>query len=125
MPSVVLYTDSMEPITVLNVEMWALEALRRHRVLEFPVVPRLGLPDFTEIPKPSDVIRFHVVRVWSEDFVRKDKRHQFLFTNDDEYALLLKSEILPGQRKDWEDRRDGYAKGLLDGLYLALQNRNL
>ena len=40
-----------------------------------------------------------------------------LFTDDEEAALLLKSELLPGQHKDVQSReRSAFAQGFMDAL---------
>lgn len=103
---VILFDDeTMEPITILHLEPWAAERVRRHGTslpLRFPVIQRLDFPSLhkREVLPPLDSIKDWVVTIWFEKFARNNVTHIFAFTRDSELALQLKSAFLPGQQKE-------------------------
>ena len=115
---VVLYTNDMEPITVLSIPDWAEKVLLERHRLRVPVIANPKA--FTAVPtNPTRLLNdFHDVEIWAETFIRNDKPHMLLFTYNEEQALLLKSIFLPGQQKEINDAKQ---KAFYDGLFHALK----
>ena len=105
----VLYTDDLEPITVLELSPYLRERLQdldRIRLL-------VSSPPQTRA-EHSYRRELREVVIWPEKFVRNGLVHLFLFTRDDEVALLLRSAFLPGQRRQLGDERaKAFAQGFL------------
>ncbi len=111
----VLYTNDLEPITVLDVPQGAWDRLLRGQRLRIPVMGPISICKIGPVePTKSS---FRCVELWTERFRRNGADHNFLFTNDDESALLLRSEFLAGQRRELQSRED---KAFLDGFIGAL-----
>ncbi len=107
----VLYTHDMIPITVMDVprEWW--KYLEDNRSLILAVQPPLDLCA-PEEPISFRNMGFRTVRITIEPFIRNRQRHWFLFTHDEESALLLRSTFLPGQHKEVKMLQDeAFAKG--------------
>ena len=114
---VVLYTDDLEPITVLQMSEYAGKLLEERGRVSIPVIEPLRLSDIDDGAMPL----FRQVDIWAEAFVRKGVRHLFLFTRDEEAALLLRSDLLPGQHRMVQEReREAFAKGFMQGLRAVL-----
>ena len=115
----VLYTNDMEPITVLNlpIEVHQFEFVT-YRV---PILE----PIRTRAPGPNSAltnINFRIVDITVERFCRNNEIYPLFITHNEELALLLKSEPLPGQIKGYQEaRRAAYRKGFIDGLLRALK----
>lgn len=113
----VLYAHDMEPITVIHLESWAWEFLRDHGSVRLAVIPPAQAffdPDAMSAPTRGTN---WIVHITAELLVRGKHRSLMLFTNDEEAALLLKSELLPGQHKDVQNReRSAFARGFMDAL---------
>jgi len=113
----VLYTHDMEPITVLELQPWAVEYLTKRGIVSMAVtrplsytLPIRGLPHLPE----ECVWR---VDITAEYFARNGRRHLFLFTHQEEHALLLRSAFLPGQRSALRDRdKEAFGKGFMAAL---------
>ena len=119
---VVLYANDMEPITVLELEGWAVEMLSERQTVRFAVSPPAAVKFMTPEGSPSQFMREWIVEVWAETFVRHGLRHLMLFTKDETSALLLKSAFLPGQMRSLnEQKQEAFAQGMLRGLYSALR----
>jgi hypothetical protein len=92
----------MEPITVIELDQWPEDFLRRNRSVIIPVYERLLYTHVKDIDM-SSYIQFRTVEITAEVMVRKGERHLMLFTKDEESALLLESVFLPGQRKELQE----------------------
>jgi hypothetical protein len=95
---VVLYTDDFEPITVLDLPLWLLEQLERQGQVRVAV---LRPPQFAmntgNIPVGS-VEGPDVVTIYCEKLRWKDGTTKpILVTYDEELALALRPDWLPGQ----------------------------
>lgn len=114
MTATVLYTTALEPITVIDVPQWALDRMKHGEQIVFPV-----WEDITSFRlEPIDCfLPLRTVTVWAERFRCKGASTVMLFTDDDECALALRSDLLPGQRKAYQDQ---YKRGFVDGLLAAL-----
>jgi hypothetical protein len=111
----VLYTHDMEPITVLELSEWAAAFLTKHGTVRLAVMApvQYTMPDPEELLSLKD----YSVRIDAEWFVRRGERHMFMFTYDEENAMLLKSVFLPGQLGELRDReRAAMAKGFLRAI---------
>lgn len=113
----VLYTDDMEPITVVEIGPWATTLIERHGHVQFDIPEPLNLKAFTrQEPYPLE-LRLRMVTVYGEQFVRKGVRQMMLFTRDEENALLLQSAFLPRQQRAVNEGKAGaFARGFLQGL---------
>lgn len=119
--NVVVYTEDMEPITVVDIPQWAWDRLARGERINLTVREPISLywnkplDSIPELPK--------MVSIWGEVFIRRGNRTLFVFTRDDENALALKSEFLPGQRSTLQEReRQARAAGMLHGLIAGLNS---
>ncbi len=107
----VIYTHDMEPITVVELRSWQIEYLERHGVVTLAVMPdpaRWMSTDelLTATPMPY----VHVAAKW---FRHNGERHMLLFTRQEETAMALESEFLPGQRRKLrEHEREAFGRGL-------------
>ena len=96
--NVVLYTEDFEPITVLNLPLWLLEQLEKQGAVRVAVMRPIQLTPSTGIPVGS-VEGNQVVTIYCEKLRWKDGTTKpILITRDEELALTLRPEWLPGQR---------------------------
>jgi hypothetical protein len=115
---VVLYAHDFEPITVISLDPHAYARLHRGGTWQIAVMPPLRLrpyaPDQLIKPEPFPIVTI------TADVLRKGEHETLmLFTHDEEPALLLRSALLPGQRKD---HRDDYLDGFRDGFLRAINS---
>lgn len=94
--NVVLYTNDFEPITVLDLPVWLLDQLEKQGAVRVAVLrpPSIhtDMEDMAYLPE--------VVTIYCEKMRWKDgKTKTVLVTNDDELALTLRPDWLPGQRQ--------------------------
>lgn len=117
--NVVLYTNDFEPITVLDLPQWLLEQLERQGSVRVAVLKPVMLEN-TKVPVGS-VEGPQVVTIYCERLRWKDGSVKpVLVTDDEELALTLRPEWLPGQRQ----RVQSYQKairGLTDSLVRAMR----
>lgn len=114
----VLYTEDFEPITVLQLTESARQVLDAQGRVRLHVQ---GDFDFRWLADPEPPATFipKIVEIWAEGFTRGGRVTWFLFTRDDENALLLRSAFLPGQRRDLRDERaEAFGRGFLKALTL-------
>lgn len=117
MQPAVLYTNDMEPVTVVSLPAWAWERLGRGDVIRLEAMEPLRPGALYGADWP----RLRVVAIRGEVIVMRGKRSLMLFVDDEESALLLKSEFLPGQRREVCHLRDrARATGFLQGLLAAI-----
>lgn len=117
--NVVLYTRDMEPITVFDLPMWALEfAQRMGRV-------RIDVADPVDMKQPMpgqrvDSLRFHIVTLeFHRLLLSRDRESWIVTVDDDVLALKLRPSWLPGQRakiNQYESETKKLAGMLLDVL---------
>lgn len=115
----VLYTHDMEPITVIELQPWAWQYLREQRSVRLavhrPAETAAWNPDAENVPQFD--MSMWIVHITAEVLVRGKHTSLMLFTHDEEAALLLKSELLPGQLRDVQDReKTAFAKGFMGAL---------
>ena len=118
--NVVLYTHNFEPITILDLPIWLLEQVEKHGAVKVAVMRPLQL-DNTGTIAVGSVEGNNVVTIYCERLRWKDGTVKpVLVTDDEELALTLKPEWLPGQRQ----RVQSYQKairGLTDSLVRAMR----
>lgn len=106
----VLYTQDMEPITVIELTEFMRHYLEEVGSVNLPIYPHVSVScDHHRVP---DNLDFKQVHITGESFWRRGERHMLLFTYDEESALLLKSVFLPGQRSTLQQHeRNAFARG--------------
>lgn len=113
----VLYTNDMEPITVVRIHESLWNRLWNGDHVRLVVPMPINTSQHADFPLRE---RLKMVEIHGEVFVRRGHKHMFVFTNDDENALLLRSEFLPGQRKDVQHaQRNAFAQGFLHALQVG------
>ena len=111
----VLYAYDLEPITIIDVPLSAIDHLRKHSVV------RIHVPTYQRV-MPSNLAapvdcEFKVVTIRAEKFVFGDQETMMLFTHDEETALQMKAAFLPGQFGAMQDmQRNAFAYGFLTAL---------
>ena len=111
---VVLYTSDMQPITVLDLHLSAIEFIRRNGLMRFAVPsPPLVIPFTGNIPV-FDSLR--TVTIFMDILYNsRGMPYEILYSHDEESALIMKSAFLPGQLHAMQDReKRAYCKGILD-----------
>ena len=95
--NVVLYTTDLEPITILDLPVWLLEQLERQGAIRVAV---LMPPRWIDAETPvADTGGMPTVTIYCEKLRWRDSTTKIiLVTPDEELALVLKPEWLPGQR---------------------------
>lgn len=116
--NVVLYTRDFEPITVIDLPMWALKIGESRGCVCVHVTGQIK-------PGPvepgSEALQSAFMRVLLE-FIpirMNDKRSWVVVVDNEEYALLLRPAWLPGQRgeiNEYERRIKNLSGALLDIL---------
>lgn len=115
----VLYTTDFEPITVLNLNKFATEQIHKVGMLRIPVMQMPTFRDWND----GATVTTKVVNIIGEKFRYRNKSSIMLFTEDEETALLLKSEFLPGQTAQINEmKQKAYATGFGLGFLEALEN---
>jgi hypothetical protein len=72
-------------------------------------------------PVTANAIKYITVEIRGEAIQCGQHRTLMLFTRNEEHALLLKSDLLPGQRRGAQHReRKAGAKGFAEGFFAAL-----
>ena len=121
---VVLYTRDFEPITVLEIPVWLLERLEQESAIKIAIAPiakniEEWLNQGEALPPPMpETIDIYCRKLRWEDGSLKT----ILITPNDELALALRPEWLPGQQQavNWYQRT---IRGLIEQLHKALKNR--
>lgn len=115
---VVLYTGDFEPITVLDIPLWLLEQLEKQGVVRIAVAPTLKIIAEQLNENVPETIDVYCRKLRWQDGTLKT----ILITNNDEIALALRPEWLPGQQQavNWYQRT---IITLLEQLQNATKNR--
>jgi hypothetical protein len=96
--NVILYTQDFEPITVVDLPHWLLEAVEREGAVKV-AVKRPITPDFIEQVAVGSVEGPETVTIQAKRMQWNDGTIKPIYvTNDEVLALTLKPEWLPGQR---------------------------
>lgn len=114
----VLYTNQLEPITVLQLNPSIVEYLTKKGTVTIPVLMNRAL-FFSNSKAPYDPQpSFVQVRITAEIVQFRQRKVLILVTEDEEPALLLKAAFLPGQRKELQSKE---AKSFGEGFLEAFQ----
>lgn len=119
--NIILYTQDFEPITVVDLPYWLLEALERDGAIKV-AVKRPITPDFVERVAVGSVegpetITIQVKRLrWHDGHIKP-----IYVTSDEVRALTLKPEWLPGQRLQVQNMQN--AVGWLGGQLKRLMRK--
>lgn len=110
----VLYAYDLEPITIIEVPLNAVEYLKKHGIVRIhvPTIPNVTIP----LSEPVQT-EFKMVTIRAERLVVHDMESMMLFTHDEETALQMKATFLPGQLGAIQDmQRNAFAYGFLTAL---------
>lgn len=112
----VLYTRQVEPITVIDLHpRW--EKMLRNKDRVRLMVPAYLVFDVTNLPLDDPRANVQTVDLYAEHLVYRGHSHMMIFVDDEEAALALRSEFLPGQRRELQDRqRKAFARGFMTAL---------
>lgn len=106
---VVIYTEDLIPITVIDLPQWAVAMLKDRQFIDIPVPPKCVT--FRAMDEPIKIQKQRRVIVRAEIFRKPVDSHQtsdygrriqyyeslMLFTKNEEEALELRAAFLPGQ----------------------------
>ena len=116
--NVVLYTADFEPITVLDLPLWLLDQLERQGAVR---IAALKPPSWEDLVKPPDFEPPETVTIRCEKLRWRDGTLKpILVTDDDELALSLRPEWLPGQLQAVQAYRQSI-RTLTDQLVRAMR----
>lgn len=116
-PLAVLYTRDLLPITVLKMTEFMHNHLLQNRVVRLAVLPEIQ--NYWQYNDPTTVT-FCTVYIKAEIFTYRNTKTFMLFTDDEEAALQLQSELLPGQiEQSRKDKRAAYHSGFAAGFLRA------
>ena len=110
----ILFTLDFEPITVIDLPMWAHEIALERQYFRMEVMDPPKLYGDIEVR----LIEPKMVTIRAQKFIWIDKSERIIYvTADEEAALLLQSAFLPGQMKDvQEQRKSAFSQGILFAL---------
>lgn len=119
--NVVLYTQDFEPITVLELPQWLLEQLERQGSVRVAVLRPVQFGSVDDRVPVGSVEGPQVVTIYCERLRWKDGTTKpVLVTDDEELALTLRPEWLPGQRQAIQSYKT-VIRGLTDQLVKAMR----
>lgn len=111
----VIYTHDMEPITVIELKHWQFEFLNRHGRIVLAVQPEFEIRA-AELDE-SIPVSLPYVEITAEWLHRGSQSRMLLFTRNEEPAMLLDSEFLPGQRRELRQReREAFGRGIIAAI---------
>lgn len=114
---VVLYTHDLDPITVIDLKPWAHEFLVSQGSVRMAVLRPAAAMLCHANASPSDQMNAWFVEITAEVIRRGRQESMMLFTHNEEAALLLKSELLPGQIRDSREvQKQAFAKGFMHAI---------
>lgn len=116
--NVVVYTEDFEPITVIDLPQWLLEQMERQGAVRVAV---LQPAKFTKSTEPLDYEQPQTVTIYCEKLRWKDGTTKpILITYDEELAMTLRPEWLPGQRQAVNSYKQ-VIRGLTEQLVKAMR----
>ncbi len=117
--NVVLYTRDMEPITVIDLPLWALEFAQRMGRVRIEAADPVDMNQLMPGQR-VDSLRFHIVTLeFHRLLLSRDRESWIVTVDDDVLALKLRPSWLPGQRakiNQYESETKKLAGMLLDVL---------
>lgn len=105
--NIVLYTRDFEPITILNLPLWLLEKMEQQGQVRVAVQEPIGWdvnkPEQPVVTEPNlRTVTLECLRIrWLNGGYKT-----IIVTQDDELALALKPDWLPGQRAQVNSYKD-------------------
>lgn len=116
--NVVIYTEDFEPITVIDLPVWLLEQMERAGAVRVAV---MSPPSMIPPGQPVNYETPPVVTIYCEKLRWKDGTTKpILITYDEELALTLRPEWLPGQRQAIQSYQQ-VIRTLTDNLVKAMR----
>ena len=116
--NVVIYTEDFEPITVIDLPVWLLEQMERVGAVRVAVMQPTR---YTASTEPPDFEQPQIVTIYCERLCWKDGTTKpVLITYDEELAMTLRPEWLPGQRQAVNSYKQ-VIRGLTDQLVKAMR----
>lgn len=114
---VVIYTRDMEPITIIDLPLWALEEGERRTFVQVALMDEvrlepLSIEDGKSMTARCVSLQFHPIRF-------RDRRSWLVTTCDEELALALAPAWLPGQQRSINEYRSTIRRlsgALIDAL---------
>lgn len=93
--NIVLYTKNLEPITVLNMPMWLQEAIERQGAGKISIKGKSKIEEDTQLALQEQPPTMTI----EVEYLQDDKgfTHKFFVTKDEELALGIVPQYLPGQ----------------------------
>lgn len=118
-PQTVIYTNDMEPITIVKMEPSYWDFLDKHKRICFPVLNPVNCS--ASVDSNFANYEFYSAEIHAHKLIRSDgSKYYMLTTTDEEIALLLKSTFLPGQQSALlEERKNAFARGFLKALSMT------
>jgi hypothetical protein len=120
-PLAVLYTRDLRPITVLK-----MTEFMHNRFLAYGMVRLAIYPEIKNYWEHENInkMTYQTIDIQSEIFVYRTTKSLMLFV-DEECALLLQSEMLPGQiEQSKRDNKSAYKSGFAKGFLKAWEDAN-
>lgn len=110
----ILFTTDFEPITVIDLPMWAHEMALKHRYVRVAVME----PPKCHVNHNEEFCELKIVTIMAERLIWRDRSEKIIYvTADEEVALLLKSSFLPGQINEVNQReKSAFVQGMLATL---------
>ena len=96
--NVVIYTRGLEPITIIDLPMWAIEMGEKRQVVRVEITDEIPTLPSVRYDIPLESYRFRSVALEFHKMRFFDAESHLITTRDEEFALLLKPSWLPGQR---------------------------
>jgi hypothetical protein len=93
--NIVLYTKDLEPITVLDMPMWLQEAIERQGIGRIAIKGKTKTEEDTALALQEQPPTITVEVEYLRD--EKGTIHKFFVTKDEELALGIVPQYLPGQ----------------------------
>lgn len=116
--NVVIYTEDFEPITVIDLPVWLLEQMERQGAVRVAV---MRPPQVAAAEPTGDFEMPPIVTIYCEKLRWKDGTTKpILITYDEELAMSLRPEWLPGQRGAVNSYKQ-VIRGLTDQLVKAMR----
>lgn len=116
--NVVIYTEDFEPITVIDLPVWLLEQMEKQGAVRVAV---MRPPQLAPAELPGDFEAPPIVTIYCEKLRWKDGTTKpILITYDEELAMSLRPEWLPGQRGAINSYKQ-VIRGLTDQLVKAMR----
>ena len=121
--NIVLYTKDFEPITILDLPLWLVEQMERQgRVriaVQDPATNQLIVADTSAGKQEPRTVILECLRIRWLDGTQKT----IIVTKDDELALALRPNWLPGQRASINNYKQAI-DNLVKMLKQAMRNKN-